>query len=45
MNISQDTYELIKNDPALTFENRGKIQVKVKGEIEKEYFAFHIFLT
>jgi class 3 adenylate cyclase len=34
VNISQATYELVKDDPAFTFEPRGKIEVKGKGEIE-----------
>jgi class 3 adenylate cyclase/putative methionine-R-sulfoxide reductase with GAF domain len=38
INISQSTYNLLKDDPELTFENRGKIQVKGKGDIAM-YFA------
>ena len=34
VNISQDTYELIKNESELSFEARGKLEVKGKGEIE-----------
>jgi len=34
VNISQTTYELIKNDPEFKFEQRGKIQTKGKGDIE-----------
>jgi adenylate cyclase len=34
VNISQSTYELIKNDAVFTFESRGKIETKGKGEIE-----------
>ena len=34
VNISQATYELIKDDAAFTFEPRGKLEVKGKGEIE-----------
>ncbi len=33
VNISQYTYDQIKNDPAFTFENRKKIEVKGKGEM------------
>ena len=33
VNISNDTYELIKDDPDFTFESRGKIDVKGKGEM------------
>jgi class 3 adenylate cyclase/Tfp pilus assembly protein PilF len=38
VNISQATYELLKNDPDFAFENRGKIEAKGKGEIEM-YFV------
>jgi class 3 adenylate cyclase len=31
VNISYDTYELIKDDPQFVFESRGKIQAKGKG--------------
>lgn len=34
VNISQETYDLIRDDPDFTFESRGKIQAKGKGEIE-----------
>lgn len=34
VNISQSTYELIKNDAVFTFESRGKIETKGKGKIE-----------
>ena len=34
VNISNDTYELIKNDPEFSFESRGKVSVKGKGEME-----------
>ena len=38
VNISQYTYELIKDDSNFAFEKRGKIQVKGKGELEM-YFV------
>ena len=38
VNISQATFELLKNDSDFSFENRGKIEVKGKGEIEM-YFV------
>jgi class 3 adenylate cyclase len=38
INISQATYDLLEYDRDLTFESRGKIQVKGKGEIEM-YFV------
>lgn len=38
VNISQDTYELLKNDGQFNFESRGKIEAKGKGEIEM-YFV------
>jgi len=34
VNISQSTYELIKEDSQFSFENRGKIEAKGKGEIQ-----------
>lgn len=34
VNISHDTYELLKDDPQFSFESRGKIKAKGKGEIE-----------
>lgn len=34
VNISQNTYELIKDDPLFSFEARGKIEVKGKGELK-----------
>lgn len=38
VNISQVTYNFIKDDPEFTFESRGKIEVKGKGEINM-YFV------
>jgi class 3 adenylate cyclase/Tfp pilus assembly protein PilF len=38
VNISQATYELLKNEPNLVFEYRGRIEAKGKGEIEM-YFV------
>ena len=38
VNISKNTYELIRNDADFTFEARGKIDVKGKGEVEM-YFV------
>jgi adenylate cyclase len=37
VNVSEDTYELLKEDFDFTFENRGKIEAKGKGEIEIFY--------
>lgn len=34
VNISQATYDLLKNDPQLSFESRGMIEVKGKGALE-----------
>jgi adenylate cyclase len=34
VNISQSTYELLKDDADFVFESRGKIEAKGKGEIE-----------
>ncbi len=38
VNISEATYELVKNEPGLAFTPRGKVQAKGKGEMEM-YFA------
>ncbi len=38
VNISEATYNLIKDDSSFTFEHRGKINAKGKGEIEM-YFV------
>ncbi|MDH3246945.1 MAG: adenylate/guanylate cyclase domain-containing protein, partial [Saprospiraceae bacterium] len=38
VNISQDTYEQIKDDPSFSFQKRRKIEVKGKGEMEM-YFV------
>ena len=38
VNISKETYELLKDDKNFAFESRGKIEVKGKGEIEM-YFV------
>ena len=38
VNISQSTYEIIKNDPEFAFVSRGKIEAKGKGEINM-YFV------
>ena len=38
VNISQNTYELLKDDSEFTFESRGKIEAKGKGEVEM-YFV------
>lgn len=37
VNISQSTYELVKNETDFVFTKRGKISVKGKGEIEMYY--------
>ena len=34
VNISQSTYELIKDDPAFKFQPRGMVPTKGKGEME-----------
>jgi adenylate cyclase len=38
VNISQSTYELLKNDSELDFEHRGKVSAKGKGEVDM-YFV------
>ena len=42
VNISQDTYELVKDDAQFKFEPRGKIKAKGKGEIEM-YFVTKVW--
>ena len=37
VNISQSTYDQIKDDPSFTFTSRGKIKAKHKGEIQMYY--------
>lgn len=39
VNISRATYELLKDDPTLAFESRGKIEAKGKGKIDM-YFVW-----
>lgn len=39
INISEATYQLLKNDSEFVFENRGKIEVKGKGEMEMYFVA------
>ena len=39
VNISEATYELVKNEPELTFTPRGKVQAKGKGEMEMYFVA------
>jgi class 3 adenylate cyclase len=34
INISQKTYDYIKDDPDFQFEKRGRIEVKGKGEMD-----------
>jgi class 3 adenylate cyclase len=38
VNISESTYELVKNEAGLSFTSRGKVQAKGKGEMEM-YFV------
>ena len=38
VNVSEDTYKLIKDDSQFSFEARGKIVAKGKGEL-KMYFV------
>ena len=37
VNISQKTYEIIKNESIFTFEHRGKVTAKGKGEVDMYY--------
>ncbi|MDP2176570.1 MAG: adenylate/guanylate cyclase domain-containing protein [Bacteroidota bacterium] len=41
VNISQSTYELLKDDPDFVFEHRGKINAKGKGEVEMWFVKFN----
>jgi adenylate cyclase len=38
VNISESTYELVKDEAGLSFTSRGKVQAKGKGEMEM-YFV------
>lgn len=40
VNISQSTYEFVKDEPQLAFESRGKVAAKGKGEVEM-WFVSH----
>ena len=39
VNISQSTFEFIKDDPGFCFEYRGKIEAKHKGELDMYFVA------
>jgi len=41
VNVSQSTYELIKNEFGLEFESRGKIEAKGKGEVEMWFVSMN----
>jgi adenylate cyclase len=45
VNISEGTYELIKDDPYFAFESRGKIQAKGKGEMEMYFVQRNILIN
>ncbi|MFY0642865.1 MAG: tetratricopeptide repeat protein [Bacteroidia bacterium] len=40
VNISSDTYNIIKDDPMFEFEHRGKIEAKHKGAIDMYFVTF-----
>jgi class 3 adenylate cyclase/tetratricopeptide (TPR) repeat protein len=42
VNISQATYEILKNDPQFKFRARGKVRAKGKGEVEM-YFVKNVY--
>ena len=42
VNISQDTFDLIKEDPQFMFESRGEIDVKGKGNMEMYFVSLQI---
>ena len=39
VNVSEVTYNLLKNDTDFIFESRGKIRAKGKGEIEMYFIS------
>ena len=39
VNISEATYELLKDDPRFAFASRGKIEAKGKGEMEMYFIS------
>ncbi len=39
VNISETTYELVKNEPGLTFTPCGKLQAKGKGVLEMHFVS------
>ncbi|MEZ4687763.1 MAG: adenylate/guanylate cyclase domain-containing protein [Bacteroidia bacterium] len=39
VNISRETYKLLKEDPQFAFETRGKVDVKGKGELEMYFIS------
>jgi guanylate cyclase len=41
VNISQTTYELVKDDPRFAFQYRGKVEAKGKGEVDMYYISLH----
>lgn len=41
VNISNDTYELVKDEKDLVFEYRGKIRAKGKGELEMYFVTYN----
>ena len=40
VNISQTTYDLLKNNPDFIFENRGKIEAKGKGKMDMYFVCY-----
>ena len=40
VNISEATYNYLKDDPDFVFESRGKVQAKGKGEVAMYYVSF-----
>jgi class 3 adenylate cyclase len=45
VNISQDTYQLIKGDPRFIFDSRGKVDVKGKGEMEMYFVSRNLVVS
>ncbi|NQV53950.1 MAG: hypothetical protein HQ500_12250 [Flavobacteriales bacterium] len=44
VNISQDTYYLLKGNPVLAFEFRGNIEAKGKSEMQMYYVNYPNFI-
>ena len=43
VNISEATYQLVKDEPSFTFTPRGKVMAKGKGEMEMYFVEKSVF--